>query len=1106
MLLPSSDAIGAAVERGCRPAYPNSDMLCPDCGHESPEGQRFCGHCGRRLDEAGTSAEIRKTVTILFSDVAGSTELGERLDPEAVRGVMARYFDLARAAIERHGGTVEKFIGDAVMAVFGVPILHEDDALRATRAAWEIRDALTALNEDLARTEGVRLAIRTGVNSGEVVVGSGGRTIATGDAVNTAARLEQTAGAGEVLLGELTHHLVRDAVLAEPVPPLVAKGKAEPLRAWRLAGIRAEVRSSLRRDRPILGRATELELLRSSFERVLAERTPALVTLIGAAGVGKSRLVDEFVASIDADVLRGRCLPYGEGITYWPVAEMLTRRANVTEHDGPEEVRKKLRRVAAGAPEGFAVADRLAQLLGVAGVAASTEETHWAVRSLLEHLAHARPVVIEIDDLQWAEPTLLELVEHVVGHAVDVPLLVLCSARPELLEERTGWPHDQLAAMRIRLEPLAEEDAGRLVRELLGGIPDVVVEHVATAAGRVPLFVEHLVAMLVEEGAIAWDGARWVHGDLSAIAIPPSVGAVIGARLERLPPEELATLERAAVEGQTFHRGAVLALSSGDDLADVSERLDGLERRDLVRRAESRFAGDTGFEFRHLLVRDAAYARISKRERAVLHERFAAWLDERAGVGAVEYDEIVGYHLERSATLAIELAPGNEHAHANAARAATRLAVAGSRALERGDVVAAEALLGRADRLDGPEASSRVPALLDLGVVFERQGRYQDAVATLRRAEGLARAAGDRSTAARAVIRSQVSRAHTERVTQAEQHAEVESLLAGIEASGDVAALAEATYFLGLSFHWLGRAVRAMEFLERAQDLAVRSGMPRIAEEAAGWYLSAVLSAPVPAADAVERWRVVSSSIRMSRYGRAFGEVITSEALAMTGDVETARAWCARGREVIRELGDETQTYASTIVHGEIELHAGDFAAADRVLAEGERGLERLGDDGYRSTVLASRADALQAMGRTDEAIAATERSEAIAVDDDVVSVAGWRSARARAVADLGRLAEAEPLAREALELLLQTEWIDKTAHSWSTLGYVLAVAGRTDEATGAYREALELCERKGMVLSIVRLQRTLVTLEGGRPGPPTLPSGPWGTTWPLNPISPADP
>ena len=577
---------------------------------------------------------------------------------------------------------------------------------------------------------------------------------------------------------------------------------------------------------------------------------------------------------------------------------------------------------------------------------------------------------------------------------------------------------------------------------------------------------------------------------------------MIGARLERLPREELAILERAAIEGQTFHLGAVVALWPDGEAASASGCLEQLERRDLIQRVQSRFEDDEGFAFRHLLVRDAAYDRVSKRERADLHERFASWLDARAGTGAVEFDEIVGYHLEQSATLALELAPGDERAWETAARAAARLGIAGNRALERGDVAAAEGLLARADSLHRPGSAGRVPALLDLGVVFERQGRYEEAVATLQRAEDLARTAGDPAAAARALTRRQFARTHTELVAQSVLHAEVEPLLPELEASGDLRALAEANFFLGVSFHWMGQELRAMELLQRAQEFGMLTGESRIAAESAGWYLAAVLGAPLPADVAVARWRAVSDSIPLSRYGRALGESMTSIAIAMTGDIDTAREWCTRGRAVVADLGDETGAYASSIMHGEIELLAGDFETAVEVLTEGERGLQRIGEDGYRCSVLMYLADALQALHRPSEAIEVTERAEAITVADDLGTLAGWRAARARALADLGRFDETDQLCREALDLLGRTELVEWTARGWSSVGYVQATAGRTREAALAYREALERFEVKGSVLSIARVRRTIAVIEGKDPVPPTVPAGAWGTTWPMDAVA----
>jgi class 3 adenylate cyclase len=412
-------------------------------------------------------------VTVVFSDLAESTSLGERLDPESLSRVMARWFAAMRAMLERHGGTVQKFIGDAVMAVFGIPALHEDDAVRAVRAAAELRQGLEELNRDLARDWGLTLAMRTGINTGEVVVDDPGvgDALVLGDAVNVAARLEQAAAPGEVLLGEPTWRLVRDAVRVEPVAPLTLKGKAEPVAAFRLLSVTAGAPGHARRlDAPMVGRDHPLRLLHDTFEAAAVDRICHLVTVLGAAGVGKSRLLAEFLADVSqrATVLQGRCLSYGEGITYRPVTELLRAAAGLTDADGPDAARAKLMAVLAGGERAELIADRLAGLLGLAEPTDSPEELPWAVRRLLETLARDRPLVVVLDDLHWAEPTLLDLIEHLAEWSRDAPILLCCLARPELLETRPGWGGGKLNATSLLLQPLGADDSERLVEQLLG--------------------------------------------------------------------------------------------------------------------------------------------------------------------------------------------------------------------------------------------------------------------------------------------------------------------------------------------------------------------------------------------------------------------------------------------------------------------------------------------------------------------------------------------------------------------------------------------------------------------------------------------------------------
>jgi class 3 adenylate cyclase len=404
--------------------------------------------------------DVRKTVTILRSDVTGSTSLGEQLDPEALRSVMNRLFDEMQGVVESHGGTVEKFIGDAVMAVFGVPQAHEDDALRAVRAAAEMRERLYTLNDELERHRGVRLALRTGITTGEVVAGDPAtrQTFVTGDPANVAARLEQSAEPGEILLGDPTYVLVSSAVDAQPVPLLQVKGKSEPLRAWRLVDVLPGAEPIPRRfDTPMVGRQADLAQLEDVFAAVKAEGACRLATVLGEPGIGKSRLANEFSSRItdEATVLRGRCLPYGAGITYWPLVEIVRTAAR-------GETRAHILELVAGEPEAQLIADRVAAAVG-AGHPGGTEETFWATRKLVERLARDRPLVLIVDDLQWAEATFFDLLEHLTYLVRSAPLLLLCVARPELAEVRPNWP-----GLRLRLAPLSSDEARRLLDELAG--------------------------------------------------------------------------------------------------------------------------------------------------------------------------------------------------------------------------------------------------------------------------------------------------------------------------------------------------------------------------------------------------------------------------------------------------------------------------------------------------------------------------------------------------------------------------------------------------------------------------------------------------------------
>jgi class 3 adenylate cyclase len=667
---------------------------------------------------AAAPPEQLKTITVLFADVTGSTELGERLDPEAVRRVMERYFEFAQRVITRHGGTVDKFIGDAVVAVFGVPIIHEDDALRAVRAAADLRAELPGLNSELRRDYDATLQLRTGVNTGEAVTAAD-EWLAVGDAVNVAARLEQAAAPGEILLGPETVGLVRDAVSVEALEPMALKGKAHPVAVYQLIEVLADAGSPRRRlDTPIVGRAHQLRMLEDAFANVVRERTCGLFTLLGVAGVGKSRLSAEFTGRLEATVVRGRCLSYGEGITYWPVVEVVKQLLANPAMDGALTGSDDQARAIRG-------------LLGESAPAGTSIEIAWAVRKLLERAAAQRPLVVVLDDVHWGEQTFFDLVEHVADLSRGAPILLLCIARPELLERRPAWGGGKLNAATVLLEPLNSDEADELIGRLLptcAPADAALRTRALEAAAGNPLFLEEIAAVVASSG-----------GSGGNVVVPPTIQALLAARLDQLEPGERRVLERGSVEGHSFHRSAVEAL--GPEETSVPAKLVTLVRKDLVRPDEAILPGDDAFRFRHLLIRDAAYDSLPKSVRAQLHETFANWLDERAS-DLVERDEIIGYHLEQAYGYRRELGSVDAAAQAVATTAAGRLESAGRRALDRGDASAALSLLERASNL---VSSGRVDIPLELSVVWAmfQAGRLADAAARAGAASARAAEAGD---------------------------------------------------------------------------------------------------------------------------------------------------------------------------------------------------------------------------------------------------------------------------------------------------------------------------------------------------------------------------
>jgi class 3 adenylate cyclase len=691
-------------------------VICPSCAKELPGEFPFCPFCGTALGEtaAAPGREERKVVTVVFADLVGFTARAEALDPEDVRALLSSYHAQLRGELERFGGTVEKFIGDAVMAVFGAPVAHEDDPERAVRAALTIRDG--------AVEEGGELQVRIAVNTGEALVAlaarpAQGEALVAGDVVNTAARLQAAAPLNGVLVGEQTYRATVDAIEYRPAEPITAKGKSEPVAVWEAVGVRARVGAGARpaSATPLVGRGRELELLSSTLARVREERSPQLVTLVGVPGIGKSRLVAELARVVEQDDeivgwREGRSLPYGEGVTFWALAEIVKAQAGILESDSGEQAQQKLRRTA----ERLATESSEAQWLErhlrpLAGLSeessAGADEVFAAWRRFLEALADERPLVLVFEDLHWADDTLLDFVDHLVDRVAAVPLLVLATARPELLQRRPGWGGGKPNAATISLPPLTDTETARLLQALLeqpvveAGLQDALL----AGSGGNPLYAEQYARVLHE------------RGDLSEL--PDTVQGIIAARLDALSEDEKLLLQDAAVVGKIFWLGAVEAVG-GVPRWQAEELLHLLERKEFVQRARSSsVASESEYAFRHLLIRDVAYGQIPRAVRSQRHQAAAAWIDSLGR--PEEQAELLAHHYLQALELA-EAAGLDTGELAGQAREALR--DAGDRAASLYAIDAAERFYDAALRLwpeDDPERAlllfRRAAPVPDLG-------------------------------------------------------------------------------------------------------------------------------------------------------------------------------------------------------------------------------------------------------------------------------------------------------------------------------------------------------------------------------------------------------
>ena len=1043
------------------------------------------------------SREVRKTVTVIFCDVVDSTALGERLDPESVRRVMSLYFDEMRRVVDRHGGTVEKFIGDAVMAVFGVPRLHEDDALRAVRAAHEMRAALRRLNEEVSAGWGVTIANRIGVNTGEVVAGEAvaDQRLVTGDAINVAARLEQHAGPGDILLGETTYRLVRDAVTAESAVPFAAKGKSQPVPAWHLLDVTPDAPWLQRHlDSPIVGREEDLAMLERSFAQSLSPAT-RLVAIVAPAGLGKSRLTREFVHRISgrARVTRGRCLSYGDGATYWPIAEIVRDLAGVTTTDDPEFARSRilaLLEVRPTEPDGGNpvdtdaqhVADVVAGAIGLSAQTAQTMEIAWAVRRLLEAVARSgRPLVVLFDDIHWAEPALLDLVEHVATLAAGVPLLLVCTARPELDEIVPGWCTAVHGAVRLTPGPLGSGEMDVLLDHLLDGtrLPEPVAARIVTAADGNPLFVEELVRMLVDDGAVVRTEQGWAaSADLGELVVPASVTAILASRLERLDPAERSLIQRAAVMGREFYRDA-LELLAGEAAPAMDQHLRSLVAKQLVRPVGPGFGGADTFRFFHILTRDAAYASVPKEIRAGLHERFAGWLETRVGARSAEYEEIIGYHLEQAVRQLRELGRVDVRGRALGARAGQWLSIAGRRSLARDDMSAASNLLERAVELLPATDPERPGLLRDLGAALVAGGRFDDADRVLSEAIEHAAAAGDLALAELAGLDQQVIRLQTRpdgaarSLTQATDQA-----YRVFSDQADDSGLAR-VWRLRAELDWLACSYGATSLaLDRALTHARRAGETREESTISVWFASCLALGPTPAPEAIVRCQDLL--LQGSRRVEAAVYVVLAYLSAIAGRPEIARSYLQRGRQRHEELGLTFSRAHWTVFSGMALLLVGEPREAEEELRWGYQTLREMGERAGMSTVAAYLARTLVAQGRFAEAEELTVSSERNAAESDLASQIAWRGTRVPCRLAAGDVAGAEELARAALELARSTDDLELLGFSHAGLAAVLTARGDASDAAVQAAAATEAYRAKGDVVSAATLDVVPASLTAG--------------------------
>jgi class 3 adenylate cyclase/tetratricopeptide (TPR) repeat protein len=938
----------------------------------------------------------RKVATVLFADLVDSTGLVSSADPEVVRQRVNRYFEVVSGRIEAHGGTVEKFAGDAVMAAFGVPLTHEDDAERAVRAALEI----------VPMVEKLGLAVRIGIESGEIVIEDSDSTFATGEAVNLAARLQQGAQPGEILIGSAARRLAATAVEVDDAGPLEIKGRAEPLWTWR--ALRVQDSSGRLTETPFIGREPELEMLENSLARAVRDRRPQLVTIFGEPGLGKTRLVAEFTAGVErVTTLAGRTLPYGEGVTYWPLASMIKASVGITDDDPANEAFEKLR----VSCESEAVADLLAVALGVLGAAEgerTPEQLNWAALRWCEQLADAQPLVLVFEDVHWAEEPLLDLIENLARSLQDAPVLIVALARPELLDSRPSWGGGIRSASAIDLAPLGGGESEELA--------DALLSRGEVAAAQRGLVLERAEGnpLFLEEIAHALRDGRGIEG------IPDSVQALIAARIDGLDGGEKQLLQSAALVGRVFWRGALESLAPDLEVAELLDCLVG--REFLVREELSTISGDAALRFKHGLIRDVAYSGMSKARRAQEHQVFAGWVAKRA---RDELAEIRAHHLDQAAELLAELEGAVPDDLAN--DAAEALEEAGRRALRRGALRAARRTLLRAVELEpSPErrylAAHAAWRLADVPTVGEEAREVLEE----------ARAAELRDVQGRALVLLADLALHSEGdVSRAHDLAD-EAL--AILPEDELAGLYDAHALITTIYWWLGDSEGSTRHAEAMLDLAHRAGRPEL-ESLAETQLAAIAGVRGDPAGAVALLEQAESLAESSGSREAMGYALAVQGRVSESKADEAERYYRQALEIFDEIGAAGR-YGWTLSNlGSIHRQRGELPLAEKTFREAVRRLRNTHEQGFLAEAERGLAEVLVERDKVEEADRLVTEAESRVGRGDVWTRASLLHARGLVLAAQGQTGEAEAAFVAALEIIEPTMYEILTREVRGSLG-----------------------------------------------------------------------